>query len=260
MTEQDQDPIAAFTGEPSQALTREGRAMQRLQDWLARPLWSGACNPIGSLPWPEGVCILAGLDPEASADADPAGWVLLPGALAFYGLRSFPRDRHEAMQLGVAAEEQIGLLIGLGLRTAKPDRWIRRARGEGISIPWQGALKWHSAAGEAPVSILKNPGQSGASPQSKGGKHRPDDEIVAIFIAAALHENGVKPPRIVKRLKEMNLPGRRDAVGRWLEKMGDPKQGPGADALVSSTGRTREELEGLRAKAVSRTEKLRSSS
>lgn len=139
MTKQDQDPIAAFTGQPSRALTRKERAMQRLQDWLERPLWSGACNPVGPLPWPEGVCILSGIDPEASADSDPAGWALLPGALEFYGFRSFPRDRHEAMQLGVAAEEQVGLLIGLGLKTAKPDRWIRRARGEGISIPWQEA-------------------------------------------------------------------------------------------------------------------------
>jgi|GEM_PF-6272144 len=139
MTEQDQDPIAAFTGEPSQALTREERAKRRLQDWLERPLWSGGCNPIGPLPWPEGVCILAGLDPEVSADADPAGWALLPGALAFYGFRSFPRDRHEAMQLGAAAELHIGLLRGLGLKTAKPDRWIDRVHREGISIPWQEA-------------------------------------------------------------------------------------------------------------------------
>lgn len=139
MTEQDQDPIAAFTGEPSRALTRNERAMRRLQDWLERPLWSGACNPIGPLPWPEGVCILAGLDPEASADADPAGWALLPGALAFYGFRSFPRDRHEAMQLGAAAELHIGLLRGLGMKTAKPDRWIDRVQREGIPIPWREA-------------------------------------------------------------------------------------------------------------------------
>lgn len=111
MTEQDQDPIAAFTGESSQALTRAERAMQRLQDWLARPLWSGARNPIGPLPWPEGVCILAGIDPEASAVSDPAGWALLPGALELYGFRSFPRDRHETMQLGVVAEGSVAQIL-----------------------------------------------------------------------------------------------------------------------------------------------------
>lgn len=139
MTDQDQDPIADISGEPSQPHSREERAMQRLQDWLGRPLWSGACNPIGPLSWPEGVCILAGIDPEVSTDSDPAGWALLPGALAFYGFRSFPRDRHEAMQLGVAAEEHIGLLIGLGLKTAKPDSWIDRVQRKGIAIPWQEA-------------------------------------------------------------------------------------------------------------------------
>lgn len=139
MTEPDDNLIAAFTGEPSQALTREERAMQRLQDWLERPLWSGACNPVGPLPWPEGVCILSGIDPEASAASDPAGWAFLPGALEFYGFRSFPRDRHEAMQIGVAAEVHIGLLIGLGLKSAKPDRWIDRVQREGIPIPWQEA-------------------------------------------------------------------------------------------------------------------------
>lgn len=168
MTEQDQDPIAAFTGEPSRALTRNERAMRRLQDWLERPLWSGACNPIGPLPWPEGVCILAGLDPEASADADPAGWALLPGALEFYGFRSFPRDRHEAMQLGVAAEEHIGLLIGLGMKTAKPDRWIDRVQREGIPIPWrearmraaQSARRRGQHETEDAVALLKGVGRA----------------------------------------------------------------------------------------------------
>lgn len=133
----DDDPVSTLTGEPSPLLSREGKAMERLQGWLERRLWSGARNPVGPLRWPEGVCILAGIDPEASADANAAGWALLPGALAFYGFRSFPRDRHEAMQLGVAAEEHIGLLIGLGLKTAKPDRWIDRVQREGIVIPWQ---------------------------------------------------------------------------------------------------------------------------
>lgn len=168
MTEQDQGPIAAFTGESSQALTRDERAMQRLQDWLARPLWSGACNAVGPLPWPEGVCILSGIDPEASLDADPAGWALLPGALEFYGFRSFPRDRHEAMQLGVAAEEHIGLLIGLSLKTAKPDRWIDRVQREGIPIPWREARlraaqserrrKQHET--DDPVALMKGVGRA----------------------------------------------------------------------------------------------------
>lgn len=199
MTKQDQDPIAAFTGEPSQALTREGRAMQRLQDWLARPLWSGACNPIGSLPWPEGVCILAGLDPEASADADPAGWALLPGALAFYGLRSFPRDRHEAMQLGVAAEEHIGLLIGLGLKTAKPDRWIDRVQREGISIPWQEARMRAAQSArrrgqhetEDAVKLLNDMGRDKfdeiRSLKYEGFRFKTSDEVNASAVAHAIH-------------------------------------------------------------------------
>ncbi|MFT3687727.1 hypothetical protein [Paenirhodobacter sp.] len=135
----DDDPIAALTGEPSLPLSREGKAMERLQGWLERPLWSGARNPVGPLAWPEGVCILAGIDPEASADADAAGWALLPGALTFYGFSSFPRDRHERMQLLVTAEEHIGLLTGLGLKTAPPSRWIDRVQREGIPIPWQEA-------------------------------------------------------------------------------------------------------------------------
>lgn len=141
MTEQDQDqdPIAALTGEPRPPLSREGNAMVRLQGWLERPLWSGARNPVGPLLWPEGMCVLAGIDPEASAHADAAGWALLPGALAFYGFDSFPRDRHEAMQLLETAEEHIALLIGLSLKTAPPKRWIDRVQREGIKIPWQEA-------------------------------------------------------------------------------------------------------------------------
>ncbi len=195
------DLIAALSGEPSPLLSREGNAMARLQGWLERLLWSGTRNPVGPLPWPEGVCILAGIDPEASADADAAGWALLPGALAFYGFHSFPRDRHEAMQLRVTAEEHMGLLIGLGLKTAPPSRWIDRVRRKGLGIPWQearareaqrkrrrgqheteDAVKLLNDAGRAAFIAARDSGFAGL--RTKGG--RPHQGKIAEEVAKAM--------------------------------------------------------------------------
>lgn len=110
----DDDPLAEIRGRPIDDPTewsalhpRDRAKMRRLHDWLSRPLWSGTLNPAGVLPWPEGVCVLAGIEPEMSADAGAAGWALMPGALAFYGFASFPRDQHEVMQLFMTAEEHI---------------------------------------------------------------------------------------------------------------------------------------------------------
>lgn len=236
------------------------RQMDALKDWLRAGPWTV----------PEAACLIAGvLPPERMGDTSDFGGVL-PGREGWENAREAWREivASEIRHLSALLQERVPsratpqefLVLAAQLDRNPPWLDAARADAEARALLPPEALNWYSAAGEAPASILKNPGQSGASPQSKGGKHRPDDEIVAIYVAAALHENGVKPPRIVERLNEMNLPGKRDAVGRWLKKMGDPKQGPGVEPLLSNAGRTREELEGLRAKAVSRTEKLRSSS
>lgn len=130
------DTIAALTGQPQRTRSAREAAEERLRGWLERPLWSGTPNPRGPLPWPESVCILAGLDPEASADADPAGWALLPGALAFYGFDTFPRDRHGLAALHTLAEEHIGMLLGLHLKTMPPAKAIKAAEAAGLPLPW----------------------------------------------------------------------------------------------------------------------------
>lgn len=139
MTEE--DPIADLTGQHQRARSAPEAKKERLRDWLERALWSGAPNPIGPLPWPESACILAGLDPEASADADPAGWSLLPGALAFYGFNAFPRDRDGQVELHASVEEHIGRLLGLHLNTMPPANAIKAARAAGLTIPWANAAE-----------------------------------------------------------------------------------------------------------------------
>lgn len=130
------DTFAALTGQSQGARSAREAAEERLRGWLERPHWSGAPNPRGPLPWPESVCILAGLDPEASADADSAGWALLPGALAFYGFDAFPRDRHGLAALHALAEEHIGMLLGLHLKTMPPAKAIKAAEAAGLPVPW----------------------------------------------------------------------------------------------------------------------------
>ena len=92
--------------------------MSRLRNWLTcddRPRWSGSPNPNGPLPWSEVVSILAGIDPEASADANVSGLAFLPGALEFYGFNEgFPREPEGLMALNVEVADQTGCLLDLG--------------------------------------------------------------------------------------------------------------------------------------------------
>jgi hypothetical protein len=119
----------------------EEKAMSRLRNWLVcddRPrLWSGSPNPNGPLPWSEVVCILAGIDPEASADADASGLAFLPGALESYGFKEgFPKDPDELLALNAGVAERIGMLIGFRLTSMSPEDAISKMVKAGFPIPW----------------------------------------------------------------------------------------------------------------------------
>lgn len=130
-----------LSDEKEKSRTPEEKAMSRLQNWLIcddRPcLWSGSPNPNGNLPWSEVVCILAGIDPEASGDANASGLAFLPGALESFGFKGgLPRDSADMMALNAGVAEQIGLLIGFRLTTMSPRDAIAKVHKAGFTIPW----------------------------------------------------------------------------------------------------------------------------
>lgn len=130
-----------LSGAKERALSPEEKAMSRLRSWLAcddRPrLWSGSPNPNGPLPWSEVVCILAGLDPEASADSDASGLAFLPGALKSYGFKEgFPKDPADLMALNAGVAEHTGMLIGFRLTTMSPEDAVSKMVKARFPIPW----------------------------------------------------------------------------------------------------------------------------
>lgn len=130
-----------LSGGKEESRTPEEKAMTRLRNWLIfddRPqLWSGSRNPNGPLPWSEMVCILAGVDPEASADADAAGLAFLPGALESYGFKDgFPRDPEGLMDLNAGVADTIGVLAGFRLSTMSPQAAITKMINARFPIPW----------------------------------------------------------------------------------------------------------------------------
>ena len=130
-----------LSGGKEMSQTPDEKAMSRLRSWLIcddRPgIWSGSPTPNGPLPWSEVVCILAGFDPEASADADASGLAFLPGALESYGFKEgFPKDTVGLMALNAGVAEQTGLLIGFRLTSMSPKDAIGRMVNVGFPIPW----------------------------------------------------------------------------------------------------------------------------
>lgn len=130
-----------LSGEKEKSLTPEEKAMSRLRNWLIcddRPrLWSGSPNPNGPLPWSEVVCILAGLDPEASAAANASGLAFLPGALESYGFNEgLPKDHVSLLALNEGVAEQIGMLTGFRLTTMSPQDAVAKMVKAGFPIPW----------------------------------------------------------------------------------------------------------------------------
>ncbi|MCL4188842.1 MAG: hypothetical protein KJZ85_14645 [Rhodobacteraceae bacterium] len=123
----------------------ERRAMQRLRDWLSCDdrggEWLAVVNPNGCLPWPDVVCLLSGIDPEASLDADSVGWALLPGVLAFWGLAD--RPGREGLEAAVSShicrvskmirvlEQKSGVPADLS-----PVEAIRAALAARLPVPW----------------------------------------------------------------------------------------------------------------------------
>lgn len=231
------DTIAALTGQPHGARSAREAAEERLRGWLERPHWSGAPNPRGPLPWPESVCILAGLDPEASADADPAGWALLPGALAFYGFDVFPRDRDGLAGLLASAEEHIGLLRGLHLKTMSAKDAIKAAVAANLPPPWLSAYLDSDHAmrllparlrADLRTAIVAEPEEPGKPRTaidlaSAGGRAKRDkNEQRAEFFPTVkrLWEGGMIPAKIIAHLQEEHDPAPpQSTVYGWITEL-----------------------------------------
>lgn len=186
-------------------MSRDEWAIERLRYWLAKHEsdedWSGAPYSEGGLPWSEGVCILAGIDPELSLYAPHTGqsngvfprlhsashlW-FLPGGLAAYGFVSFPRERDDLDSLWDAVTRRIGLLEGLGgksgLPTAGPHAWIKHViKRPALTPSWLDAARADAEA----RALLPSEALEGCAPTrgtmtakevaSKGGKAKRDQD------------------------------------------------------------------------------------
>lgn len=184
--------------------TPEDKAMERLRNWLIcndRPkLWSGRPNPNGALPWSEVVCILAGVDPEASADADASGLAFLPGALESYGIKEgLPRDRVGLMALNAGVAEQIGMLIGFGLSSMPPKDAISRMVQVGFPIPWlRQAMTDHLCEPHLPKGIPEHyserrPSKFSLSQRAKQAARLAGDDMQALINGIGREEfNAIK--------------------------------------------------------------------
>jgi len=241
------DTIAELAGEPQRARTPREAAEERLHGWIergwpepprfpkGREPWSGARNPVGSLPWPEIVCILAGLDPETSASADADGWALLPDALAFYGFDTFPRDRHGLHVLHTLAEEHIEPLRGLHLETMSAKDAIKAAVAANLPPPWllayldsDHAMRWLPASLRADLraSIEAEPEELGKPKTivdlaSVGGRAKGGEQRAKFFpTVERLWKEGLTGAAIIKRLHEEHDPAPPSStVYDWIKKL-----------------------------------------
>lgn len=204
----DDDHLAEIRGGPiddpaewESLAPRERAKMRRLHNWLRQPLWHPGIGPENSVGWGDALCILAGIDPEASADKDPAGWALLPGL-------TFPKDRDERDGLHAAIRRHVALIAGLRLPTAPPGDWIAAVAKVGIAPPWADVVlaspvlrdtirptKALAALREA----LDRPAED--DPRARGGHARkPDTRPLAKAMAEALWRQRKSPTEIAAKL------------------------------------------------------------
>ncbi|MCC5975441.1 MAG: hypothetical protein JJT81_15525 [Rubellimicrobium sp.] len=140
MDEQDEHPDLAHLPGPERA------AMRRLRDWLEmgwreEKRWLAVPSPGSILPWPEVVCLMAGLDPGASEGREAERLEFFPGVREAWGLPTIS----ENLALEFALETEIarfGKMISLleqktGLPAdLSPLDALKAAESAGLSVPW----------------------------------------------------------------------------------------------------------------------------
>lgn len=148
--------------------TREERQLARLRDLLSRKTWSGRPNRHGMMPWPENVCILAGIDPEGIGDADENAFPFLTCALPFYGFPDgYPRDPSGRYALGEAVREHVGHLLGLNLESGPLKNAIEKVVGRDYLIPWLAAAQTDPTCKDLPIA--KEYGRAATLPADRRG-------------------------------------------------------------------------------------------
>lgn len=179
---------------------REREKMRRLHVWLEKTLWSPGLGSHNNVGWGDGICVLAGIDPEASDDAAPAGWALLPGLTP-------PAGWAEREELRVLVEDRVALIAGLRLPTAPPGDWIAAVARIGLAPPWAAAVLDSSVlrktlptkARTALREALNLPAED--DPRARGGHARlPDTRPNAKATAEALWKRGKSSEEIAAKL------------------------------------------------------------
>lgn len=255
MTKPDQDQIA----HDDLPMTREEWGIDRLRYWLARPHWSGVFTPDGP-PLAEGVCLLAGIDPElscyTSGDHPAAGLWFLPEGLAAYDFETFPRGRDELDTLWDLitrrASDMVGMWGKAGPVTADPHDWIMKTKNHPtLAPPWLSKAQADPACVELlPTALRPKSARRWKKPSEKGGSTRPENEVIAIFICDALRNSNTaaKVFRLFDKHKaDWNLSPGESTVRTWCNQA---LKDTNADAFLLTAGNSPEDVARLKAEAM----------
>lgn len=179
---------------------RERARMRRLHSWLKEPLWHPGIGPDNNVGWGDALCILVGIDPEASEGEDPDRWSLLPGLTP-------PKDRDERDGLHAAIRRHVALIAGLRLPTAPPKDWIAAVAKVGIAPPWAAVVLASPVLRKTlPTTVLvalrEGLGQPAEGDPRANGSYaaRPDDWAEAVARAEVLWEQRKSPAEIADTL------------------------------------------------------------
>ncbi len=220
----------------------EQRQIDALKDWLFLQHWTIR----------EAACLLYGVLPPNRMGDSAAFGAWLPG-------RKPPwEDAREGWDPFVGAEiNHIETLLNNAkpLKGHAPRDYLALGARLGIIPPWGAVAERDSECRDfLPQEFLSAPPTSPqGDPQAAGGRHRSDDEIKAIYVVAILHEEKRAKTQILRRLEALQLPGRRDAVGRWLKEI----EKIGVEAFLARTGKSGDELQDLRSEAEEMLRKVR---
>lgn len=121
---------------PSDKRTREQLRLDRLRGRLAQEHWDFSKSYNSFDGFSEGVCLLGGIDPTSSNEAE-YGPKFLPGGLnQHWGDHPYPAGA-DAWQLRACVHEGLARYLALGLKgRVKVKTAILAADKVGLSLPW----------------------------------------------------------------------------------------------------------------------------
>lgn len=143
---------------PQESRTKEEVRLHRLRDRLAQQHWNFSLTYHSFDGFSEGVCLLGGLDPTESEQAEGQyGPAFLPGRLAMYWTGSYPTWA-DAWQLRYSVHEGLSRYAALGLKGLVSVRdAIMAATKAGLDLPWLEAANGDfECARRLPPSLVTN--------------------------------------------------------------------------------------------------------